>query len=838
MALVFYCLLPLASLAQTHRVIIEGDNGQRLKGVLVLFGKESVYEISDVNGIVELPVPANVKDTLFTFSHLGFKTVRYSFDEIIEMESLVVMKSVSHELEGVEVIGRRDEEEQELVAQIATLDMRELNLVSAQTPADALENSGQVFVQRSQMGGGSPVIRGFEANRVLLVVDGVRMNNAIYRGGHLQNSISIDKGSLAGMEVIFGPGALTYGSDALGGVVHFRTKNPRLNLKDTSTLIQTRITTEASTVNKAKSISAGLNLGRKHWAVLSSASYVDYSHLLSGKRGIKGYAPILRKQYIKRINGKDSIVENTNPYLQIPSGYKQYALSQKWKFRWSDRWDLLANIQYTTTSDIPRYDQLTATKNNHLKYAEWYYGPQTRLLTSLQFRWHDSNKWFDKALIIGARQMIGEDRFSRKLNHPERKVSLVDVKVWSLTMDFEKELNANHVLLYGADCANNEVSSTAYSENILDLHRTYDTPSRYPDGGSGMSSAGFYTNYRWQNRAGTGIMNIGFRYAYSELSARFSSTSPIRWPDSYYRGTKTSNQAIIGTAGWRQSFSPGLGYRLVLSTAYRTPNVDDFAKIREKNGFITVPNSDLRPERSINGEVGINWEPGIARGDRIKCGAALFYARLRDGIVRQNFHLPNGDNYFVSYGDTLMVQANVNSDRASIYGVTSFYYWQWNRWHFQSHLSYTRGRRSYRQYNNQGVEVFSTEVPQAHIPPVYGMLSLGFEARRFSYLFMAKYSGAKKVEDYAVTHFEQVGDKWIPNRTGTSDNIEDGWQDADGNYRGTPARMTANLYINWTLSSKWKLTFSIENITDLHYRNFASGISAPGRNWGVSLQRM
>ena len=92
-----------------------------------------------------------------------------------------------------------------------------------QTAADLLGQTGTVFIQKSQLGGGSPMIRGFATNRVLLVIDGVRMNNAIYRSGNLQNVISIDALSTETAEVIFGPGSLIYGSDAIGGVMDFHT---------------------------------------------------------------------------------------------------------------------------------------------------------------------------------------------------------------------------------------------------------------------------------------------------------------------------------------------------------------------------------------------------------------------------------------------------------------------------------------------------------------------------------------------------------------------------------------------------------------------------------------
>ncbi|MBP6811064.1 MAG: TonB-dependent receptor plug domain-containing protein, partial [Saprospiraceae bacterium] len=99
--------------------------------------------------------------------------------------------------------------------QVKTLRRTEIEFANAQSTADLLLGTGQVFVQKSQQGGGSPVLRGFEASRVLLVVDGVRMNNAIYRAGHLQNAITMDNAVLERVEVSFGPASTVYGSDAL-----------------------------------------------------------------------------------------------------------------------------------------------------------------------------------------------------------------------------------------------------------------------------------------------------------------------------------------------------------------------------------------------------------------------------------------------------------------------------------------------------------------------------------------------------------------------------------------------------------------------------------------------
>ena len=89
-------------------------------------------------------------------------------------------------LDDVMVYSSRFAEKLKRVAQTIDIINNKPQLNFQNNTADAIIQSGKLFVQKSQQGGGSPVIRGFEASRILTVVDGVRMNNAIYRAGHLQ----------------------------------------------------------------------------------------------------------------------------------------------------------------------------------------------------------------------------------------------------------------------------------------------------------------------------------------------------------------------------------------------------------------------------------------------------------------------------------------------------------------------------------------------------------------------------------------------------------------------------------------------------------------------------
>src|SRR5688500_11745556 len=261
---------------------------------------------------------------------------------------------------------------------------RTIATTNAQNTGDLLTNSGNVFVQKSQQGGSSPVIRGFEASRVLLVVDGIRMNNAIFRSGHLQNVITVDQNMLERVEVLYGPASTIYGSDALGGVVHLRTKMPRLSDKGTRLTGGTAFA-RYSSANNEKTVHADASIGGKKWAWLQSYNFSDFGDMKTGSRDPKGYPDFwVRRQYITQVAGIDSVVSNDEERVQKFSGYKQWDVTQKLLFRPSEKVSHLLNLQYSGSTDIPRSDRLQDVRNGTLRYADWYYGPQLRQMAAYE----------------------------------------------------------------------------------------------------------------------------------------------------------------------------------------------------------------------------------------------------------------------------------------------------------------------------------------------------------------------------------------------------------------------------------------------------------------------
>ena len=224
------------------------------------------------------------------------------------------------------------ERKKNIVQKIDVIAARQIAQLNAQNTGDLLVNTGNVFVQKSQQGGSSPVIRGFEASRVLLVVDGIRMNNAIYRAGHLQSIITVDQNILERIEVSYGPASTIFGSDALGGVVRMRTKTPELSTTDRLFITGTAFG-RYSSANKEKTGHFDVSIGGKQITWLQSYNFSDFEDTRMGDKYPDKYPNFGRRsQYVARINNIDSIVVNSDDRIQKFSGYEQWDITHKFYF--------------------------------------------------------------------------------------------------------------------------------------------------------------------------------------------------------------------------------------------------------------------------------------------------------------------------------------------------------------------------------------------------------------------------------------------------------------------------------------------------------------------------
>ena len=790
-------LMWISGVSGQHAVRVIDQTQQPLPGVHITSDNNSFLVVTDELGEFYLPDTLSNSLTIYA-SIIGYKIKEVSVKDLRKHPVIILEPVVS--LEEIVLVGRTGISQKDMIQQVNTISREAIQATQPQTSADALSQHSNVFIQKSQMGGGSPILRGFEANRVLLVVDGVRMNNIIYRSGHLQNVITVDNQVMGQMEVLFGPGSLMYGSDALGGVIHFRTRDPKLRLSPKQPKYSGGWMARYNTANNEKTIHSHLEVAGKRWAGLTSITLSDFDDLRTGSRRTAAYPDYGKRPYYARtIGSKDTIVINQDPNLQVGTGYDQLDLLQKVKFQINAKSYLLANFQMSTSSDIPRYDQLIepGRGDQPLRWAQWYYGPQVRGMGSLHYHSHRSRLWADRMIWTIASQRIHEDRYSRVFGDEVIEAQKERVWVHSITADIRKNLTDNWQLDYGIDAQYNQLDSRAVATNIVIELEAEEIFPRYSNGDTysiQMAAFGLIKGKIGLHHTLTG----GVRHTRNTLSYKYLPSQLIEWPVDFLTGQENNNSAWTGSIAYQYNRDQ---YRFAITgaTAFRVPNVDDVTKIRVNGGEVSVPNTELAPEYAKTLEASIGWINSM-QGELTITG---FATGLDDAIVRAPYPLPDGSTSLINRGDTLQTIGNVNAASAIIYGLSLQGKWNYQLWKIEGGWNYTWGRQM----------LEGEESPLSHIPPIYGRVSLTYQPTKWSAGVHVRYNGMKPIAAY--------GD--------SADNPEFATPE------GSLSWMTCNVYGNYNIKDNLNIRLGLENVLDIHYRSFASGLSAPGRSLSIAI---
>jgi hemoglobin/transferrin/lactoferrin receptor protein len=667
--------------------------------------------------------------------------------------------------------------------------------MNAPNMADVLQQSGAVFVQKSQGGGGSPVIRGFEASRVLLMIDGVRMNNAIYRTGHLQNAVTVDPNILQYADILYGPSSTIYGSDALGGVVNMFTKKPEFS-GNKKNLLKGSIASRYSSALNELQVHADINIGSKNWAFLTSVTSSQFGDVVQGNKRNSKYPDFGKKLfYVNTVSGSDFAVNNPDPDKQIASGYKQLDLLQKIAYTPKEGRTHILNIQLSNSTDIPRYDRLTETAGNNPRFGDWHYGPQKRLLLSYQFNASFKSGYFSQMQSILSYQDVEESRHDRRFNDKNINRRWERIKVIGYTLDalHKKDKNESHI---GIDMQLNNLKSTAFAEHIITGARTA-INTRYPDGRNQMNYFAAYYQHLYKIKPNL-TFSAGTRYTQAILHSVFIDKTVVNFP---FSKAEQNNGSLAGNMGITYNTKNNWRISFLLSSGVRNPNIDDLGKVFDSRaGSVVVPNPGLKPEYTYNGEMNVG-----KISERLNAGASIFYTLFRNAIVTDAFTF-NGASTIIYQGVSSQVLANQNKAKAYIYGANAYLrYTVAGNTDIEAAITYTYGRS----------ETDTSKIPLDHVPPVYGRTGIRHRQAKWNVEVFSLFNGWKKIKKY-------------------NPNGEDNQQYATAD--GMPSWITLNLRTQFFLAKEISILAGVENILDQNYRTFGSGISALGRNFVISLR--
>ncbi len=789
-AFLLFMILAMFSYCQ-EIVIVDFTTKKPISDVLVTCSSSDQVFISNENGIVKLS--EILCDSLIT-NHLSYEIGYFDLREIENHVWELIPKELLTE-EVVISASKWKQNRREVSNKIDRIRRSDIFVKNAQTSADLLNGSGGVYVQKSQQGGGSPMIRGFSANRLLYVVDGVRMNTAIFRSGNVHNVISLDPFEMESVEVSFGPGSVIYGSDAVGGVMSFKTLTPRLSISDKVDFSGT-VLSRYSSANKENTFHADLNLGFNKWAWVSSVTRYDFGHLRMGSNGNDQF---LREYYVDYIDNQDTIIKNDDPRIQLPTAYSQWNMTHKLRYRPSELIDINFAFHFSETSSFGRYDRHLREQNGMPRYGEWSYGPQRWHMLRGGIVYHSPNYLWDDASINLAYQRFEESRITRNFQTVDRNARIEDIDAYSANIDFTKTINGGRRFYYGIEAIYNVVKSQGVGQNIL-TGTEFNISPRYPNA-DWYSYAAYFSLQ--QNFGQNWVVNSGIRFNTFQQSAKFDN----QFFDLPFDRIRLRNSAISFTAGLVYNREDSYSVKLNLANGFRAPNVDDTGKIFDSEpGSVVVPNDNLRAEKVYNLDVGVD----LVSIKNTVISLGMYYTYLDDAMVRRNFRL-NGMDSIIYNGELSQVQAIQNASFAEILGGYFSVKWTFlENFELLTKVNYQEGTEELANGGRSAAR---------HASPTFGSNQISYVNNGWRLSIIHSYNGGMRYEDLPVSERakEEIYALDLTRRP-----YLESWH-------------VFNFNSIYKYDEKWIFKGAIENIFDKRYRTYSSGIASPGRNLVLSI---
>ena len=445
---------------------------------------------------------------------------------------------------------------------------------------DLFLGNSSIYIQKTNYGGGSPIIRGMIGNRVLILIDGVKVNNSIFRYGPNQYLNSINPHIIERVEVINGPGSVMYGSDALGGVINIITKS---NLRENKIESYSRYSTGDN--GFYQNISLGDNFNQV--SLLFSGSYKKTKDVNSG--------------------GKDNI--------QKPSGYNEYSLFFKAGYQIDQQNKVNFNYQKNCSFDVPRTDRYAA--GNDIKYL---FNPQLRESYILNYNFDINDSFLNsiKTSLFFIRNHEGRENISVK--SPTNQINDLDVvNTYGFTNNVSLVWSNNFNSIIGIDYYNDNIYSTRYSTNLLTGVKKIQKP-QFADSSETNILGLFLENYYNYSRF---TFSLGGRFSYNKISAELG--------EPFYNFISSK---------YNLSFNAGVLYKLIennlnlvvnFSQGYRTPSLEDistYGKSGSGSGArFDVPNTHINAEFCDSYEIGVKY-----LNTYVNTSLFYYYNKLHDFI--------------------------------------------------------------------------------------------------------------------------------------------------------------------------------------------------------------
>lgn len=554
---------------------------------------------------------------------------------------------------------------------VTVIGPQEILRKSARTVPEILREELGIRVQETNFGGGSPILRGLIGNQVLVLIDGVRLNNATTRLGPNQYLNTIDPKIIERIEVVRGPGSVLYGSDAAGGVIQIFTK-------------------------KRRELHPGASFGGSHAARFESASKGRTGSLeMEGNVDGFGFYSVFSAGKFSDLRAG----EGTGTQENTGYGPETHGMGNL-RYRIDDSREWLFSAQVTDQREVPRSDRLNGGPGGSIKDIINEIDPQRRELYYWSYRDTGMRGISDDMELTLSLQRQTEVHEQQQVGSNKLTQEAFDDKTFGVSLRFHKTLGSLegvslHRLTWGAETYLDDVDS--YRNEINQTTGAMAPKQAQFPQNSSYQSIGLYLQDEWQ------------------VSESFDVVGGVRWSNYSQDGTLPSPAGQVSSDFSAITWGLDFGYdlsdnvRFVLGGAqgFRAPSLEDTMVLNiSTNQGVDVPNPDLKEETYRNLETGVRW-----RGSRWRGSLLGFYTWIDDLIQRvpgtfQGSSTYNGQSVFMrdNVGRAFVSGIELESSYEFDHGFSSF-----------GNLAYTAGR------------VESQNTPFRRIPPFGGAVGVRFE---------------------------------------------------------------------------------------------------------------
>ena len=620
----------IASAQSIKGRVIDAETKAPLPSVTIILVHTTLGTVSNKEGCFEIK-PNSPGNYTVRVSRIGYEALEVNTTTEKALLELALKPTFMQLNQAVVITAQRYETDQfNRPEALSVLTQKELEQRSPRSTPEALMGTTGVWLQKTNHGGGSPFIRGLTGQQTLLLIDGIRLNNATFRSGPNQYLNTVDPQSISQIEVLRGSGSVQYGSDALGGVAQILTKNPVFT---DSLQVNGSVYGKYMSAGMEKSGRAELSLSNTRVALLGGFAYRNFGDIVAG-----GNLGTLK-----------------------PTGYDQLSGDLKAKFRLSDRYLFTMAWQRLEQKQVPVFHKVQLEN-----FAYNYFDPQRRQLTYGRLETFHHNPWFRKVSFTGSMHHSLEGRKSQKNNSSVLVSERDKVNTWGAILAIDSEPATSWQAHSGMEYYFDQVHSTREDINTETSIRTAKR-GLYPNGAKSSSLALFSLHTFDLNKL---TLSAGGRFNALDITV-----------EENVLGTSTIQPAaLVGSLAALYKWHPQHHIIGSVNTSFRAPNIDDLGTLGIVDFRYEVPNTELEPEKALNMEVG--WK---SRTKRFSSQVVLFRSNLSNIISR----VRSGNDSIQGYP----VYLKENTAAAYIKGLEADAEWQLApSWNIYGNLVYTYGQ--------------------------------------------------------------------------------------------------------------------------------------------------